>query len=61
MPRKPTTTVRVDLDSHIELRRLARLYQKEWGRYISIADVVRVGITLSNKELLKRKEEVSDE
>ena len=53
--RKPTNTVRIDIDSHAELRRLAQLYASEWKRHVSIADVVRMGITVLHKDYELRR------
>lgn len=47
--RKPSTTIRVDVQSREELRRLAREYSRMWGRHVSLADLVRMGITLLAK------------
>lgn len=53
--RKPTKTVRVDLDSHEDLKRLATMYAAEWSRHVSVADVVRMGITVLFKDYEIRK------
>jgi hypothetical protein len=45
MPRKPTKTLRIDMDSYEDMRRISRMYSEEWMRHVSLADVVRMGIT----------------
>lgn len=55
MPRKPTKTVRVDEQTHKELRWLATWFTKDTGRYHSLTDIVRVGLTLSVIELERRE------
>lgn len=55
MPRKPTKTVRIDLTSHEELKRVCRLYSAEWKRHISVADVVRMGISALARDWERRK------
>jgi len=54
--RKPTKTVRVDLDSHEDLKRLAAMYAADWSRHVSVVDVVRMGITLLFKDRESRQE-----
>jgi hypothetical protein len=54
--RKPTKTVRVDLDSHEDLKRLAVMYAADWSRHVSVVDVVRMGITLLFKDRESRQE-----
>jgi hypothetical protein len=44
--RRPTRTVRVDLQTHADLRRLASEWSAQLGMRLSVADVVRMGVTL---------------
>jgi hypothetical protein len=55
MPRKPTKTVRIDMTSHDDLKRLSRQYSGEWKRHISVADIVRMGITSLMRDYERRK------
>lgn len=48
--KRPTKTIRIDAISHMELRQLAVLYTARWERNVSIADIVRMGITLLNEK-----------
>lgn len=56
--RLKTMTVRVDEKSHAELLRLSRSYARIFGSYMSIADVVRMGITLLAKVEARKLESV---
>ena len=55
MPRKPSRTIRVDEQTHIDLQLLSARYSDATGRYHSLADMVRIGLTLSTIDL-ERKE-----
>jgi len=52
--RKPTKTIRVDVDSHESMRLVARLYEREWRRHVSLADVIRMGIAVLMREHERR-------
>lgn len=54
MPRQPTMTVRLDVGSHRSLRDLSRLYTEHWRRHVSVADVVRMGMTLLYEDISDR-------
>lgn len=46
MPRKQTRTVRVDLRTHEDLTLLAERYAGILKQHVSIADAVRMGVSL---------------
>lgn len=46
MPKKPTRTIRVDLRTHEDLALLARRYAGILRQHVSIADAVRMGVSL---------------
>jgi Arc/MetJ-type ribon-helix-helix transcriptional regulator len=56
MGRRPTKTVRVDMQTHDDLKALASKYRQASGRYHSLADMIRIGLTLSATEH-ERKED----
>jgi hypothetical protein len=43
--RKPSKTIRIDSQSHMEMMRLAHRLKVQSGRHYSLADVVRAGMT----------------
>jgi hypothetical protein len=47
VPRKPSRTIRVDEQTHIDLQQLSARYRASSGRYHSLADMVRIGLTLA--------------
>lgn len=53
MKAKPSSsrTVRIDRASHAALRELARRFAEREKRHYSIADIVRVGITLAARHI----------
>jgi hypothetical protein len=51
MSRKPSGTIRVDAQTHAEVRDLAVLYTHRWQRHVTSADIVRMGVTLLNAQL----------
>lgn len=55
MPRKPTKTIRIDLQTHFDLQELARRYGNHYGRHHSLADMIRIGVTLSMSDYLRRE------
>jgi hypothetical protein len=55
MAEKPTTTVRIDMESHRALKELARRWKALKGVHCSIVDVVRMGIALTAKSIDKEK------
>lgn len=55
MPRKPSRTVRVDEQTHRDLQYLSARYSLTTDRYHSLADMVRIGLTLSTIELERRE------
>lgn len=50
--------VRVDSKTHAELQRIAREYARRWGRHVSLADAVRMGLTLLVRSLGRKGEGV---
>jgi hypothetical protein len=44
--RRPTATVRIDLETHDQLADLAELWSERWSMHVSMADVVRMGVSL---------------
>lgn len=54
MPRKPTKTVRIDMESFEAMRMVSRMYSAEWRRHVSLADVVRMGITALMRDWERR-------
>lgn len=50
-----TRTVRVDLGTHAALRDLCIRYRLGWKRHVSIADIVRMGVTLLNADIDRRE------
>lgn len=54
MPRKPTKTVRIDMESFEAMTRVSRMYSAEWRRHVSLADVVRMGITALMRDWERR-------
>ena len=58
--RGPTKPIRIDAVSHMELRHLAVLYTARWERHVSIADIVRMGITLLNEKASQPRERRED-
>ena len=55
MARSPSRTVRIDMDSHAALCELSRRYQREWGACVTMADLVRMGISLLNRDIAERE------
>lgn len=55
MPRSSSRTIRVDRDSHAALRDLSRRYREEWGVHVSLADLIRMGISLLNRDIANRE------
>lgn len=55
MPRGPSKTLRVDEQTHRDLRLLCAKYSDSTGRYHSLADMVRIGLTLSTIDLERRE------
>ena len=55
MPRKPTKTIRIDMDSYEYMKTVCRLYGREWNRHVSMADAVRMGITALMRDYERRK------
>lgn len=53
MKRTTTKTIRIDMESHRVLSDLAKQFSKCKGQKYSIADVVRVGITLAARHVSK--------
>lgn len=53
--RGETRTIRVDADSHAALYSLQIRYEREWGTHVSLADLVRMGITLLNRDIANRE------
>jgi Arc/MetJ-type ribon-helix-helix transcriptional regulator len=54
--RNPSRTVRVDLQTHQQLQDLAERYSVQWGLHVSIADVVRMGLTLILADIERRED-----
>ena len=52
---RPTRTVRVDEPTHRQLHELAERYRREWGRHVSLADLVRMGLTLLLADIDRRE------
>lgn len=55
MPRKPSRTIRVDEQTHQDLQWLSAKYSMSTDRYHSLADMVRIGLTLAMVELERRE------
>lgn len=52
--RHPSRTVRIDPQTHAALRDLTIRYRLAWRRHVSIADIVRMGVTLLNADIDRR-------
>jgi hypothetical protein len=46
----------VDLQTHQQLQDLAERYSVQWGLHVSIADVVRMGLTLILADIERRED-----
>jgi hypothetical protein len=55
--RADSRTIRVDAQTHDQMREIARRYASEWGRHVSLADLVRMGITLLLSDIDRRDRE----
>lgn len=51
----PTRTIRVDAESHRALCDLQLRYEQRWGTHVSLADLVRMGISLLNRDIANRE------
>jgi len=51
----PTRTIRVDAESHRALYELQIRYEHRWGTHVSLADLVRMGISLLNRDIANRE------
>jgi hypothetical protein len=51
----PTRTIRVDAESHRALYELQIRYEQRWGTHVSLADLVRMGISLLNRDIANRE------
>lgn len=53
--RAETRTIRVDAQSHRALYELQIRYEHRWGTHVSLADLVRMGISLLNRDIANRE------
>jgi len=53
--RNQTATVRIDRQSHSDLKRISIRFSNAIGRHVSMADAVRMGITLVAAAVYKRE------
>ena len=51
MTKKKTYTMRVDSQSHKQVKMLSEVFSKKFGTYISMADVLRMGISVLHMRL----------
>lgn len=51
----PTRTIRVDAESHRALYELQIRYEQRWGTHVSLVDLVRMGISLLNRDIANRE------
>jgi len=54
---KKTCTLRVDIESHRQVKVLSEVFSNKFGTYISMADVLRMGISVLHMRL---KDSITD-
>lgn len=53
--KRPTRTIRVDELTHADLRRMAERFGRRWRRHVSLADLVRMGLALLERDIGQRE------